>query len=567
MVKDSGFNLSAVFDTVARAVPDQEVMVWRERRLTYGAMNARVDGLAHHLVAQGLGCHTEREDGALAGHESGQDHLGIYLRNGNEYLESMVGSYRARVAAFNVNYRYVTDELAYLLADAGTTALIYHAEFAPRVAAVRDRLPRLRVLIQVADESGNDLLPGAVDYESVLTTPVPASGMPTPTGDDLFILYTGGTTGMPKGVLWRQNDIYVSSMGGTVFGATEPFTSYEEIAAHARAAVEGGTAMRMLMVPPFMHGAAQWSTFHMITGGGTIVLPDEVRSFDAAGALSVAVREKVVSFPVVGDAVALPLVEEVERAAAAGTPYDLSGLAAINNGSAPLTPSVRSRLLAALPHIILMDAAGSSETGLQMSSMSLNGMEVEAATFTPQPDTTVVDDAMTRVLEPGEGGGWLARRDRVPLGYLGDAEKTARTFPVIDGVRWSIPGDRADLLDDGRIALLGRDSVTINSGGEKIFAEEVERSLTEHAAVRDVVVVGRPSARWGSEVVAVVEVHEGVEVADDDLLAESGRHVARYKVPKAIVRVDRMQRSPSGKADYRWAKARAVEAAPVSALG
>ncbi len=559
----AGFNLSTVFDTVARAVPDQEVMIWRERRLTYAVMNARVDGLAHHLVEQGLGCHVERtpdpeRGGAgLAGHESGQDHLGIYLRNGNEYLEAMLGSYRARVAAFNVNYRYVADELAYLLADAATTALVYHAEFAPQVAAIRDRLPDLRVLIQVADDSGNPLLPGAVDYESVLTTPVPAAGMPTPTGDDLFILYTGGTTGMPKGVLWRHDDIYVSSMGGTVFGATEPFASYDEIARHAEEAVQSGGAMTLLMIPPFMHGAAQWSTFHMITGGGKIVIPDDVHRFDAADALTVAVRERAVSMPVVGDAVALPLVEEVERAAAAGTPYDLSGLAAINNGSAPLTPSVRARILEALPHIVLMDAAGSSETGLQMSSMSLKGLEVDAATFTPQSDTAVVDDAMTRVLGPGEQGGWLARRDRVPLGYLGDAEKTARTFPTIDGVRWSVPGDRADVLEDGRILLLGRESVTINSGGEKIFAEEVERALTEHAAVRDVIVVGRPSSRWGSEVVAVVELHDGVECTDDDLLAVCREHLAGYKVPKAILRVDKVERSPSGKADYRWAKAQA----------
>jgi len=541
----TGFNLSTVVDTVARAVPDQEVMVWRDLRLTYAELNRRVDGVAHFLVDQGLGCHTERSE--LAGHESGQDHLGIYLRNGNEYLEAMVAGYRARVAGVNVNYRYVEEELLYLLTDAQTTALVYHAEFSPQVAAIRDRLPQLRVLIQVADDSGHALLPGAVDYESITTTPAPAVGMPTPSADDLFILYTGGTTGMPKGVLWRHDDIYVSSMGGTVFGTTEPFASYEAIAAHA---IASGGGMRLLMIPPFMHGAAQWSTFHMITGGGTIVLPDNVRRFDPADALRVAVREKVVSIPVVGDAVALPLIEEVETGR-----YDLSGLAAINNGSAPLTPSVRARILDALPHILLMDAAGSSETGLQMSSMSLKGAEVEAATFTPQSDTTVIDEALTRVLQPGEGGGWLARRDRVPLGYFGDAEKTARTFPVIDGVRWSVPGDRADLLADGTIRLLGRDSVTINSGGEKIFVEEVERAIVAHPAVRDCVVVGRPSERWGSEAVAVVQLHDGAEASDEELLAECAAHVARYKVPKAVVRVAKVERSPSGKADYRWAKA------------
>lgn len=555
MITDAGFNLSTVFATVARAVPDQEVVVWRDRRLTYGAMDARIDGLAHFLVAAGLGCHTERTpETGLLGHQSGQDHVGIYLRNGNEYLETMVAGYRARVAPFNVNYRYVADELAYLLRDAGATALVYHAEFAPQVAALRDALPQLRVLVQVADESGHPLLPGAVDYDAVLSTPEPFEGMPTPTGDDLFVIYTGGTTGMPKGVLWRHDDIYVSSMGGTIFGTTEPFTSYDAIAAHA---ASGAGRMTMVMVPPFMHGAAQWSAFHMITGGSTIVIPDNVQRFDPADALRAVVRERAVSFPVVGDAVALPLVEEVERAAAAGTPYDLSGLAAVNNGSAPLTPTVRARILEALPHLLIMDAAGSSETGLQMSSMSAKGMEVDAATFTPQGDTTVVDDAMTRVLEPGESGGWLARRDRVPLGYLGDAEKTARTFPVIGGVRWSVPGDRADLLPDGRIALLGRESVTINTGGEKVFAEEVERALAAHPAVRDAIVVGRPSQRWGSEVVAVVELYDDVEVTDESLVAVCAEHVARYKLPKAVVRVAKVERSPSGKADYGWAKQQA----------
>ena len=223
-----GFNLATVFATVARTVPDQEVLVWRDRRLTYADVDARADGLAHYLVEQGLGCHTERDQ--LEGHESGQDHVGLYLRNGNEYLEGMVAGYRARVAPFNVNYRYVEEELLYLLTDARTRALVYHAEFAPRVGAIRDRLPDLEVLIQVADDSGNDLLPGAVDYETVLATPAPAAGMPVPSGDDLYILYTGGTTGMPKGVLWRNDDIYVTSMGGTPFGTNEPRTSYDEIA-------------------------------------------------------------------------------------------------------------------------------------------------------------------------------------------------------------------------------------------------------------------------------------------------------------------------------------------------
>jgi 3-oxocholest-4-en-26-oate---CoA ligase len=230
----TSFNLSAVFSTVAQAIPEQTFLVWRDRRFTYADFAARADGVANFLVAEGLGCHTERDQ--LCGHQSGQDHLGLYLRNGNEYLEAMVAGYHARVAPFNVSYRYVEEELVYLLTDSRAAALVYNAEFAPRVAAIRDRLPQLRVLLQVADESGNELLPGAVDYESIVATAPPAEDLPAPTGDDLYILYTGGTTGMPKGVLWRQHDIFISAMGGRPFGSDTALASYEEIAERAKAA-------------------------------------------------------------------------------------------------------------------------------------------------------------------------------------------------------------------------------------------------------------------------------------------------------------------------------------------
>jgi acyl-CoA synthetase (AMP-forming)/AMP-acid ligase II len=543
------FDLSTVFATVAEAVPDNTFLIWRDRRLSYAETNVRVDGVAHYLTSVGLGCHTERE--RLQSHESGQDHLGIYLRNGNEYLEAMIGSYRARVAPFNVNYRYVGEELTYLLADAGAKALVYAAEFAPQVAAVRDRLPGLRVLIQVPDDSGNALLPGAVEYESIVTTAAPAGGMPGPTGDDLYILYTGGTTGMPKGVLWRQHDIFLSSMGGRPFGSDAFLSSYEELAERARA---GAGAMGLLMIPPFMHGAAQWAAYNAVTMGGRLAIPDHVDRLHPDDALRVAARERVLSIPMVGDAVARPLLDEIERGE-----YDLSGLVTLTNGGAPLSPTVRDRILAVLPHVIVMDAVGSSESGAQMSTYASAGAEIEAATFTPQNDTGVVAADFSRVLQPGEGQGWLARRDLVPLGYLGDAAKTAKTFPTIDGVRWSVPGDRANVLEDGRIQLLGRDSVTINSGGEKIFAEEVERAVAAHPAVYDVVVVGRPSERWGSEVVAIVQFAEDGSATDDELAEVCSRSIARYKVPKVFIRTEKVVRSPAGKADYRWAKSLATE--------
>ena len=538
------FNLSTVFGTVARAVPDQPFLVWRDRRITYAEMDARIDGVAHYLASAGLGCHAERSQ--LSGHESGQDHVGIYLRNGNEYLEAMIAGYRARVAPFNVNYRYVGEELVYLLRDADAKALVYGAEFAPQVAAVRDQLPQLQVLIQVADGSGNALFPGAVAYESILATPPPPAGMPEPSGDDLYILYTGGTTGMPKGVLWRQHDIFLSSMGGRPFGSDTFLSSYEELAERAAG---GAGAMGLLMIPPFMHGAAQWAAYNTVTMGGKIVIPDSVDRLDPADALGVAARERVLSIPMVGDAVARPLVEEVEKGE-----YDLSGLITVTNGGAPLSPTVRERILAALPHVIVLDAVGSSESGAQMSTYASAGAEIEAATFSPQSDTAVVAADFSRVLGPGEGQGWLARRDLIPLGYLGDEAKTAKTFPTIDGVRWSVPGDRANVLEDGRIQLLGRDSVTINSGGEKIFVEEVERAIAAHPAVYDVVVVGRPSERWGSEVVAIVQFADGAAASDDELVEVCTRAIARYKIPKAFIRSPKIVRSPAGKADYRWAK-------------
>ncbi len=544
MASDVSFDLSTVFRTAAHTIPDHEVLIWRDRRLSYAVMDARIDGVAHYLVAQGLGCHTERDE--LAGHQSGQDHVGLYLRNGNEYLEAMIGGYRARVAPFNVNYRYVEEELLYLLADSGARALVYSAEFAPQVQAVRGRLPNLRVLIQVADGSGNELLPDAVDYESVTGTAEPAGGMPTPTGDDLYILYTGGTTGMPKGVLWRQHDIFMSAMGGRPFPAGTPLTTYDDLAEQIR--TQAGIRS-LLLIPPLMHGAAQWGAFNTITTGGWVAIPDDVVRFDADAILRLAERERVLSIPVVGDAMARPLVDRIESG-----DYDLSGLLAMTNGGAPLSPTVRDRLLTALPNLMILDAVGASESGAQMTTVATRGAQVAAAIFTPLADTAVVAADFSRVLEPGDGEGWLARRDLVPLGYLGDAEKTARTFPTIDGVRWSIPGDRANFLADGQIELLGRDSVTINSGGEKIFAEEVERAVASHPAVYDVVVTGRPSERWGAEVVAIVQFAENRSATDEELAEACRAHIADYKVPKAFVVTDTVVRSPAGKADYRWAK-------------
>ena len=542
------FNLGAVNETVAARIPDRTAISWGERRLTFAELTDRSRRLASLLHDRGLGLHTERA--GLEPWESGQDHLGIYLFNGNEFIESMLGSYKARVAPFNVNYRYVAEELRYLLADAGARALVYHACFAPVLAEVLPELPRLELLLQVADDSGNDLLPGALDYEEALAGAPPVLPPVEPSPEDLYILYTGGTTGLPKGVLWRQHDIFMAAMGGRTFGTWQAVTDEASLLER----ILPTDAIKMLDLPPLMHGAAQWGAFYYLTIGATVVFPTDTRRIDPVDVWRTVERERCVGLTIVGDAMARPLVEELERG-----DYDTSSVMAVGSGGAILSAGIKERLLAAMPNILVTDVAGASETGAQMGTHSSAGT-VSTGRFTPGPGTVVLDADLGRLVEPGEDHeGWLAQRGAVPLGYLGDAEKSARTFPTIEGVRYSVPGDRARWLADGEIELLGRDSVTINSGGEKIFAEEVEQALLRHPAVADVVVAGRPSEQWGQEVVALVQLSDGSSATPEDLLAEAGRHIARFKLPKAFGFFETIVRSPSGKADYRWAREQALK--------
>jgi fatty-acyl-CoA synthase len=546
------FNLAQVHEAVAAAVPDRECIVWRDRRLSSAEVTDRTRRLANHLLSRGLGVRQERAQ--LAGHESGQAHLACYLHNGNEYIEAMLGAYKARVAPFNVNYRYVAEELRYLLHDAGAQAIVFHSAFADRLAEVLPELPELTVLLQVDDGSGADLLPGAEWYEEALAGASADRPDVEWSPDDLYILYTGGTTGMPKGVLWRQADIFVGAMGGRSLATGQEWPSLDAI---AEAAANGGA--RLLPAPPFMHGAGHWLAFNAMNGGSTVCIQDDTVGFDPADVWGTVVRESVNILLIVGDAFGRPLVDELERAAEAGSPYDLSSMLMIVSGGAPLNSTLKDRFLAALPTVMVMDAVGASETGSQMSHLSAAGQSASTGTFTPGPGAAIVSEDLSTALDAGHAEvGWLAQRGRVPLGYLGDADKTARTFPVIDGVRFSVPGDRARLTAEGIIELYGRDSVTINSGGEKIFAEEVEQAIAHHPDVYDVVVAGRPSERWGQEVVAIVQLREGATPDQDALLAEAATHVARYKLPKTFRFVPAIVRSPAGKADYRWAKEQAV---------
>jgi fatty-acyl-CoA synthase len=530
-------SVAEVHEAIAASRPDDDCLVFRDRRFSWAEVTERTRRLANHLIGEGLGCHTERAQ--LAGHESGQDHLAIYLHNGNEYLECMLGAFKARVAPFNVNYRYVAEELLYLLTDSGASAVVVHSQFAPVLAEVRDRLPRLRVVLQVPDASGQPLLPGAVWYEDALAAASPDKPAVQWSPDDLYILYTGGTTGMPKGVLWRNGDANLSCFGGTPGSLDDVLT-----------AATGG--LKALLAPPFMHGAGHWMSFRTWNAGGTVFVQSVPERLDPVDIWSLIAREQLNFLLIVGDAFARPLLDELERGH-----YDLSSLTVLLSGGAPLSANLKDEFLAHLPTLMIVDGLGSSEAGGQLSQVSAGG-GATTGTFPISPGNHVLAEALDRELPPGDPElGWLAKSGLLALGYLGDEAKTARTYPVIDGVRYAVPGDRARLRADGMLELHGRDSVTINSGGEKIFAEEVEAAVKAHPSVYDCVVAGRPSERWGNEVVAIVRIREGHQPDEAALLHEAERHIARYKLPKAFVFVDHIERSPSGKADYRWATATA----------
>ncbi|MDA0203327.1 MAG: AMP-binding protein [Actinobacteria bacterium] len=525
-----------ILRAIARDRPTAEHTVAGDRRLTWAETDDRSDRLAGVLASAGLGCTAERA--TLPRHRSGQHHLGILTYNRLEYLESMVGCWKARVAPFNINYRYGPSELEHLLTLAATSALVVQGSLAERVAGIVDRLPDLRLILQIDDGSGAERIPGALDYEEALRS---SGGAPTdraPSPDDLYLLFTGGTTGLPKGVMWRNGD-----------AVTECFNGSRRARDLAEFVAAADTGLRSLPAAPFMHGAGHWSALRALLGGGTVIVPEHDGRLDPDAVWAMVDREQVNLMLIVGDAFARPLIEALDRGH-----HDGSSLNVLVTGGAALSPGVARRLLERLPTLMIVDGFGSSEAGGQMTRVTTSG-NPDTPGFKTNDRTFVLSEDRSRILPPGDPEtGWLARSGRLPLGYLDDAEATERTYPTIDEERLVVPGDRARVLADGTVHLLGRESGCINTGGEKVFAQEVELAVVGLAGVADCLVIGTPDERWGHVVTAVVEPLPSETIDLDTVRRGLDGVIADYKIPRRLVIVERIERGPNGKADYRWAE-------------
>jgi len=536
----ASYNLSELFEVIVDAsAPDREALVVGDgRRLTYRHLDERATRLANHLREAGIGR---------------GDHIGLQLLNGSEYVEAMLAAFKLSAVPVNVNYRYVEKELAYLYGDADLKALLYHRSMAPRVAAAAPDISGLDHFIHVDDEgSGEAPVAGSVEYEAALAAASPERTFSGRSSDDVYIAYTGGTTGMPKGVMWRCEDIFFGAMGGgDVFQTGDVVSSPDELATRMPEA-----GLVILPTPPFMHVSAHWGAFMGFFGGGKVVIVPHGR-FDPGTIWSLVDREAVNILIVVGDAMAVPLADEFDVSG----PYGLPGLIVIGSGGAVLSPTNKERLAALKEGLMIIDGMGSSEMGAIGTKATAGGEKATGPQFAVNAQTAVLDDDLRRI-EPGSDTvGQLARTGHIPLGYYGDVDKTATTFVTDpEGTRWALAGDMAQVAEDGTVVLLGRGSVSINSGGEKVYPEEVEVAVRHHPAIADVLVVGVPDDRWGSRVVAVASLRSGESLTLPELESVCRDHLAGYKVPRHLIVVDEVVRSPSGKADYRWAKQTALDA-------
>jgi 3-oxocholest-4-en-26-oate---CoA ligase len=523
------FNLADLYEIVADAVPDRPALVAGDRRLTYAQLDGRANRFAHHLLDHGV--------------EPG-DKVAIYSWDRAEWVEAMLGAYKARAVPINVNYRYVADEARYILDNSDAVVVVHERAFAPVLYAIRDGLPKIRHAVVLED--GSDAATNATPYGDALAAASPARDFGCRSPDDLYLLYTGGTTGVPKGVMWRSEDIFFAALGGGGFGQP-PITEPEELA--DRIPAEEARAIPMVNAP-MMHGGGQWMAFINLFGGGTVVLNCD-RHFDPDRIWRTVERERCNSVMVVGDAMGRPLAEAL---AAPGATYDTSSVVIVGSGGAILSPPVKEQLRAQLPNAMVMDSFGASETGASGTVLDTEG-PAAGPRFTMGKFMTVLDDDL-RSVEPGSGVvGHLARRGHIPLGYYKDDEKTAATFvTTADGSRWVVPGDFAVVETDGTITLLGRGSVCINSGGEKVYPEEVEAALKSHPDVFDAVVVGVPDDRYVERVAAIVQPRAGAEPSLEELQIHSRDKLAGYKLPRRLLLADTIPRTPVGKPDYRAAK-------------
>ena len=533
------WNFGTVFETVADTIPDHTALVQGDRRRTWGELDERASRLAAALRDHGLG-----PDSKVA----------FYLYNSNEYVEMLLACFKLRAVPANVNYRYTEEELAYLLDNSDAEAIVFHGSLGERVDKVRDPSLGVRLAVQVDD--GAQLVAGAVDYESLLEAHEPMERIER-SGDDLLFLYTGGTTGMPKAVMWRQEDLFAAlAPAATAFFGLPIPEDRSGVEAVVRKVHESGLVPVHLPASPLMHGTGQFSTLQVLFLGGTIVTL-EGRHFDPHELWQVVQRERVSQIAIVGDAFAKPMLRALDEAEARGDPYDLSSLLLVISSGVMWSESVKRELIARHP-VIAYDSLGSSEGVGFANAITTADSKGETAKFAIGQETKVFTDD-GREVKPGSGEiGHLAVGSHIPLGYFKDADKTAETFREVDGRRYSIPGDYATVEEDGTVTLLGRGSVSINSGGEKIFPEEVEEAVKQSRSVADVVVVGVPDDRFGEAVTAVVApAPGGTPDADDiaDAVERSG--LARFKRPRHVVVVDRVPRGPNGKADYAWARGRA----------
>ncbi|GAA3999562.1 MULTISPECIES: acyl-CoA synthetase [Streptomyces] len=536
------YNLADLFESVVDVVADREALVYidhpgtgAERRLTYAELDAAANRVGHHLL----------DSGVRPG-----EHVGLHLYNGVEYLQTVLGCLKARIVPVNVNYRYVEDELVYLYRDADLVALVFDAEFTDRVAAALPHTDALRHLVRVGTPVSGAAEVAAVDFAAAEGSGSPERGFPSRSGDDQFIIYTGGTTGMPKGVMWRQEDLFFSGLGG---GAPtgEPVKKPEELAERVAA---GGAGITFFPAPPLMHGTSTLTAFIGFNFGQRVVLH---RKFVPEEVLRTIEKEKVTSMSLVGDAMLRPLIDALEGPLK-GT--DMSSMFSVSSSGAIMSDTVRRQFQALVPNVMLLNNFGSSESGFNGTATEDSGPE-RGFRVRVNSRTQVVDPATYEPVAVGEVGR-VAQCGHVPLGYYNDPHKTAETFFEKDGERWVLLGDMATVDEEGVVTVLGRGSQCINTGGEKVYPEEVEQALKSHPDVYDALVAGVPDAKWGHHVAAVVQLREGaVRPSLEDVQAHCRSRLAGYKVPRQLVITEALRRSPSGKADYRWAREVAVAAA------